>query len=985
MNIGALYATLGLNTTAFTAGMKKAQMTMATTGKSMRTAGKSMSLYLSAGLAVVGAAAFSMGKDFEASMAKIGGLVGVAADQVDKWGKEILRIAPQLGKAPKELADALFFVTSAGIKGAEAMDVLKMSAQASAVGLGETKIVADLVTSAMNAYGKETLDAAAATDILVTTVREGKAEASDLAGAMGQVLPIASAMGVQFHEVGAAIAGMTRTGTEASTASMQLKNILASILKPSQQAAKALKGYGTSAAEIRRTIKEDGLLAAMQKLIELTGGESDELAKLFPNIRALSGFLDLMGSNIEDNVTIFDKLTKSTGNLKKALEITEKTAMHKWNQSIAEMKTAMTTLGLTVAQTVTPMLQGLGKAIGDLGRWFGDLSESQKKLTMQIALFAAALGPVLLLLGGLFSAISAIAGGIVALISPLGIIIAAIALLAGGLYLVYANIGKLNGELITNEERLHSLGGTLEDFNSNLADESVALYQLFSALKQTNPGTEMRKILIDKINTLYGEYLPNLLTEKMTLQDIAIAEEAAGRAMRARLAEKFKLEKINAILETQMEREQQAMKNFASEKAPLSSWMAALNEYLSDSNWVVNESGKIIGKTTAEMDELAKATGYSYNQLVSLFDGMSTARRADKKVITELIALYESYASLAPPPTSGPTSTTEAGKGGKGGGTTDKSGILDDLQFEISLLGKAEAIQRAMSIARQNDIELGGEQYNEILKLTTAIQTHTEAAEAAAEAELKTAAAREKIIGQVEQIQEGLLTEEEAIRAFYDNKILIIEDAVNQEVISRQKANEIIQQLEKEKQNAIDKTNDKSREAITVQEALGSVMAQTLAATGRAFGKMIAEQKAGWRDLVGVMLQAIQAIVMLYLAESIAAMIANESTKGLIGLAFAAVGIAAIIALFGAFVMPNIEGMAKGGSVTKAGNFLIGEEGPELLNLPVGAAVTPMNKVKAISTGYGGGNAEPQLIAQVTGSQLDFVLEHWYEQKNRIQ
>jgi hypothetical protein len=76
--------------------------------------------------------------------------------------------------------------------------------KAAAVGLGETKTIADLATSAMNAYGSDTLSASAATDILATAVREGKLEASELAGSMGGVIPIASNLGVEFHEVAGA-------------------------------------------------------------------------------------------------------------------------------------------------------------------------------------------------------------------------------------------------------------------------------------------------------------------------------------------------------------------------------------------------------------------------------------------------------------------------------------------------------------------------------------------------------------------------------------------------------------------------------------------------------------------------------------------------------------------------------------------------------------------------------------------------------------
>ena len=423
MNIGALTAHLGCDMTAFNASIKKAEAKltgfsskMVATGKMMQGVGRTMSLALTLPIAAIGVGAFKLSKDFEASMDKIVGLVGVAEEQVESWSAEILKLGPELGKSPKELADAMFFITSAGVKGAEAIDVLTMSAKGSAAGLGETKVVADLVTSAMNAYGKENLSAAAATDILVGTVREGKAEAPELVAAMGQVLPIASEMKVQFDEVGAAIAGMTRTGTSAATASMQLKQILASLLKPTQQAEEALGSMGTSSAELRKTIREDGLITALTD-IKATTEEYGEtaMAKVFPNIRALSGVLDLMGSNAEDNIAIFNSLANSTGLTNKAFKGAAQTAEFKLNNAIVAFKTSLTVIGKTVREAVLPAIESLTAKFTALASWFQNLSDVQKKWVVRIAGIVAALGPFLLILGKLLVVIPRIKDAIKAL------------------------------------------------------------------------------------------------------------------------------------------------------------------------------------------------------------------------------------------------------------------------------------------------------------------------------------------------------------------------------------------------------------------------------------------------------------------------------------------------------------------------------------------------------------------------------------------
>lgn len=412
--LGELYASIAVNTTALDHAMAKmkrfeqqansslanVQKSLMVTGGAMKTFGRSMTQYLTVPLALVGGVAFKMYKDFEFSMNKIVSLVGVPRAQMEEWKNEILALAPAVGKSPKELADAMYFITSAGIRGKEALEILEESAKSSAGGLGEVKVVADLLTSAMNAYGKENLSAARANDILTATVREGKAEADLLAQSMGLVLPIASSMGATFDQVGAATAGMTRTGTKAATAAIQLRQIFNSILKPAKEAEQALIGMKTSGQELRDMVAQEGLLVALQKLDQLQKVYGQNmLGKVIPNIRSLTGVLDLMGKNAEENIIIFEKIQKSFGDADRMFKETAGTVQFRMQQALAGLQVALTKIGKSVAKVIVPVFQKLSKFVQNLANRFEMLGESQQKTIVTIVALVAALGPVLTILG----------------------------------------------------------------------------------------------------------------------------------------------------------------------------------------------------------------------------------------------------------------------------------------------------------------------------------------------------------------------------------------------------------------------------------------------------------------------------------------------------------------------------------------------------------------------------------------------------------
>ena len=508
-NIGQLIASLGLNDAEFQAGLKSAQAGMARMdaqmkstsaalnasmikmGKSMQKVGRNMTKFVTLPIIGAGVAAFSLQKDFEKSMSKSEGLVGVARSQVQAWSKDILKLGPALGRSPKELADAMFFITSSGIKGAEAIEVLTMAAKGSVAGLGETKVVADLVTSAMNAYGKENLNAAQATDILVAAVREGKAEATDLAGSMGKVLPIAAEMSVSFDQVGAAIAAMTRTGTTADIAATQLKAILSSLLAPAKQSADALIDMGLGASKLRKMIREDGLIAALEHLRKTTNEYGEEaLAKVLPNIRALMGTLDLMGKNAEDNIAIFEALTKATGSLDKAYLAAAMTTQNKWDKAMASLQTTFTRLGITLKGTFIPIIEGFTDKIAKLGEWWGKLNEAQQQNIIKMAGLIAVAGPLLSIFGKLFSLVG---------MNPYVKIAIAIGAVVAGLIA----LRKISQEVITTAQLL---GDVQAKINNNYIEQKQKIEKLIWIAKNEKISLDRRKEAVEELNRIMPAY-----------------------------------------------------------------------------------------------------------------------------------------------------------------------------------------------------------------------------------------------------------------------------------------------------------------------------------------------------------------------------------------------------------------------------------------------------------------------------------------------
>lgn len=110
-------------------------------------------------------------------------------------------------------------------------------------------------------------------------------------------------------------------------------------------------------------------------------------------------------------------------------------------------------------------------------------------------------------------------------------------------------VGVLVGALIDWNRNQIAVSDSMKKMNGELANEQKAVDRLFTSLQQAGDGTERRKELIDEINKRYGTYLPNLLTEKSSLDEIKAAYDRINTSLTQQIALKYKNEEASQVTE----------------------------------------------------------------------------------------------------------------------------------------------------------------------------------------------------------------------------------------------------------------------------------------------------------------------------------------------------------------------------------------------------------------------------------------------------
>ena len=470
---------IGANIRNFQKNLKTASARLDRFGQRAERLGSGMQTYLTLPILAAGAAAFKMAGDFETSFTRIETLVGISRSEVDKMRASVLALSSETGKSADELSAALFTITSAGLRGAEAMEVLERAAKASAIGLGETNEIARATTAVVQAYGKENINAAEATDILTAIVREGNLEAESLAPTLGRVIGLASQLGISFSEVGASIATYTRLGVSAEEATTGLRGIMSTLIKPTTQTKDALQGIGTTAEELRRKIQDEGLAVTMNNLLKEFEGNDEALGELIPNVRALSAVLGTAGAQGEAYEQVQKNIAQSTGIVNDGFERTSEDAMFKFNQRIQELRNEFLKTGNVLLPVATKIL---GK-VGELTEKFNQMDDQARRNALTIFTLAAAIGPTIIVIGKLAKVLALAATPIFLKIAALGALVTALEYVRRNSEAFRMFFSDLWSELKNYVlDSVHGMLGALETLMSVLPQGDIAFGSLRAGL-----------------------------------------------------------------------------------------------------------------------------------------------------------------------------------------------------------------------------------------------------------------------------------------------------------------------------------------------------------------------------------------------------------------------------------------------------------------------------------------------------------------------
>lgn len=390
-------------------------------GTNMTKVGKTMTRNVSLPLLAIGAAGIKMAVDLDKSMRNIQAFGGQTEDQLKDLSqtfKDMSLNAENGTQSAQQLADAFFNIQSAGFLGAEGMEVLSVSAKAATAGLTTTQKASEGIMTVLNAYSLAAEDATRVSDILFTTIKLGVGTFEQLIPTLGDVVPLANAMGIQFEELAAAYVVMSKQGIEFNKAATQQKAIMTQLLSPGKALQTQMTALGFASGQAM--VDALGFLGAIDALASSVGNTSTGVQALFVNTRAVSGVLALTGENAEKAAIALQEMQVAGA----AQEAFNK-QMQSFSAQFSIFKNTLGVFLIDVGEKLLPILMKLMETVRGLFAAWQNLGSGVQTVIIAVGAFLAIGGPLLIFFGAIIGAIGTIVGGFTALAGAFGLTAAA--------------------------------------------------------------------------------------------------------------------------------------------------------------------------------------------------------------------------------------------------------------------------------------------------------------------------------------------------------------------------------------------------------------------------------------------------------------------------------------------------------------------------------------------------------------------------------
>ena len=435
-------------------------------GAAAETAGRALTLGVTAPLMTAAGAAIQTGMQFDASMSNVYGLMSslnLSQAQMDALRDTAREMGATTKFSASEAADAMGYMALAGWDDAQVIagipGVLNLAAAANM----DLAKASDIVTDTMTPFGMAAERAGEAADVFAYAQANSNTTVEALGEAMKYAAPTADAFGMTLQDTAAAMGVLANAGIKGSQGGTTLNAMLRDMKNNAKNGAIAIGktkvaltnadgSYRSYAAIIRDIDKATSSMTASQRDAALGAIFGDE---------SLKGIL----ATLKQGPDALDAMTEGMYACGGAAEDMAATMGDNLKGDLAILESGTQDMAIALSDWLMPAARGVVQGITDMIGKFNALDDGTKNTIFRIGAMAAAAGPLLLNGGKVLTLLSGV--------NPLVVGLGAAAALA------YTHSDALQGMVAKLGDGVTAFGAALESGSGFTAAFSAGLTAAF--------------------------------------------------------------------------------------------------------------------------------------------------------------------------------------------------------------------------------------------------------------------------------------------------------------------------------------------------------------------------------------------------------------------------------------------------------------------------------------------------------------------------
>lgn len=482
-----------------------AMQKIAATGEKLKTAGDNISsagkkmLPVTAAVTGLGTAAVTTAANFESSMSQVQATMGITKDsmsEVDGQSVNTMDTLSELAKkmgaetafSASECAEALNYLALAGYDTQQMCDTLPTVLNLAAAGGIELASASDMVTDAMSALGMGVDEAGTMVDQMAKTASTTNTSVAQLGEGILTIGATAKSVRGGTAELNTALGILANNGIKGAEGGTHLRNVILSLQNPTDKAAASMKSLGVDVYDSEGNMRSmNDILGDLNKSID--GMTSEEKSNIINNIFNKTD-LSSVNALLANTGDTWDDLQTSITNSGGAAQQMADTQLDNLQGQLTILKSALEGLAISFGELLMPAIKQIVGWVQKFVDWLNGMDEGTKKVVVTVALFAAALGPVLIIVGKVISAVGTIMTVVPKIAGVINTVKGAFAalnvtMLANPIFLIIAAITALVAAFIY-------LWNTNEDFRQfwidlweNIKEVAIAVWNAISTIVTT--------------------------------------------------------------------------------------------------------------------------------------------------------------------------------------------------------------------------------------------------------------------------------------------------------------------------------------------------------------------------------------------------------------------------------------------------------------------------------------------------------------------